>query len=314
MLGCDASQLLCSRRSWRAIALLAAVLVNACAARPDTGPALVATRVPDWSRVGSATAGGHRSVFLQEAVSDLAWAPDGSSVVVVFAEGRGGRALSPDGVWVPVSGVRHEIAWLQDGVEMLTRGSTGTVVIAGESVRLAVGVGDDPAVCRVSGRIVSVSSDGAALVMARPDARAPALNPLDAPLAGPWNFDSGALGIPAGTRLRDPVFAPDGSGVVFVAEGVGLFEVDSAGENGCQIVACGPGESFSHPDVAPNLDRVWFESSGGLGVVPRTGGAVVLATKGRLPRFSPNGAWLAYVVDRDAGASLVFERRALGTD
>ena len=151
--------------------LAAGLLLVSCSTVLDPArPALVATTAADWSAFGDSVASplpGARSVHVSDGdITHMDWSPDGcllavcarrgdrSFVVVVGADGE--RVAGPLDCGAVVSG---GAAWLQEG-DALVAATLGVVGFDGAEFsdpRPAVGVGLDPAVCRVSGRIVSVS-------------------------------------------------------------------------------------------------------------------------------------------------------------
>ena len=284
---------------WVRIVLLScAVVLVACRSRGPVGPGLIPSQVADWSTFG-------RASLPAEAI-DLTWSPDGTTLWVVLQDGRvfvlsADRTI--DRMIEPAPEPYRSIAFLQGARELLVMPADGGAVVAPlddlAAVRPTVGVFAMPAVCRVSGRIVSVR--GSELTIARPDAREPNANPLELPLGGPWSFDLKSLEDPAlvGWELADPAWAGDGSGVVFVARAsdtASIVEVNSSGENPRRVVS--GLASASDPVVHPELEEIWFERDGVLMRAPRGGGAAQVVRPGRLPCFSPDGGWLAFVVDR----------------
>jgi hypothetical protein len=300
-----------------------------CLASPDiaaNGPFRAVRWAPDGRRlalVGTQAADRTRH---RAAASDVPL----QRVLVIAADGT---ACPP--VWQPVGG--GGVAWLQDGSSIIAgvserpqadrlpvlvvdaRFGAGAVT---ERVRVSdwndAGVGSSPAVCRVSGRIVSVSPDRSRLLVARPDARPPRSNPMEADPAGPWSFDAEHPLVRDG-GLADPVWAPDGSGVVFVAGGR-LVEVDSVGSRPRSLFGGGPEtpalfERVRSPVVNPDLDEVWFvhdreigsgsivssvrrDGSGRVREILRTADDPVAEV-----RFSPDGAWLAFVCGGRVGVA-----------
>jgi hypothetical protein len=336
---------------------LLAVWSAGCEGPLSNEPGLVVADRIDWSVLGRASDDapwpGARVLDTQGVdVGDVRWRPGGRGLALIPVLGTKTQRAQLDGTPVeclPVLDERgqHSVRpawratggeggdWLQDGDAIVAGSSSTTIPVVVTDMRVGVGadssrvritttdvsgVGSDPAVSLVSGRIVSVLDAGRSLGVARPDARPPRSNPMDAPAGGPWLFDRAsfeALGVDASAPIRDPSWAPDGSGVVFTIAGAGVFEVDSQGANPRRLLQTPQGADDRSPVVDPDFDRVWFirRIEGGapqLWSVPRPGvdgerssARPEQAADGvRAVRFSPDGAWCALVLERAGGGQV----------
>ncbi|HEY2018805.1 MAG TPA: hypothetical protein VGH38_35110 [Bryobacteraceae bacterium] len=112
----------------------------------------------------------------------------------------------------------------------------------------------------------------------------------------------------------DPQLTPDGAWLVYASDRSGgggldiwLQNLNPGSPGGARQLTSDPADD-SQPAISPDTSTVAFRSERqppGIYTVPASGGtATLLVPDGRNPRYSPDGAWLAYWVGSPGGEGL----------